>query len=577
VTIDGLNLSSATSVTVNGVGEYISGQTPLQIGLTNNPGTGPIKVVTPAGSAITSTNFTNSAGPLVADFNPVLGPAGSIVTIDGLSFTGATAVKFGGTSASFYVTSPSQISVTVPSVAPGSYALEVISSLGSDTTSSNFIVTGEAPIISSFTPTNGVRGTIVTLNGADFTNLDAPAVKFNGIAAANQTPTSTTELVATVPADASSGLVTVANARGTGASPSMFYLQPWITALSTNGGIVNASFTMTGRSLTNTASVQVRGVNYIFSSSASQIVASIPSNAVSGQIEITTPGGIFIVTNNFAILPKVYGFSPSIGPSGTVVTISGTSLFDVTGVEFNGVAAAVSSVATNQVQVIVPAAATSGHLTVLTPYGNDVSSNSFTVTKPSTVLLTKTVNPTVAAPGNNITYTLLVTNEGPSIITSAAVTDTMPVGFSVVSTAASAGSWSSTNGTLTWNIGIVTNNTSVNLQIIGTCQVPIALTNSAVLAFAEGNLAPYDDFASIVNYFVLDSQRTLSVTLQGNPPVALVTWPFSVADFRLQVNTNSNISIGWTNPVNSVFNSNGLNAYTNGLTAPQTFFRLAPP
>jgi uncharacterized repeat protein (TIGR01451 family) len=577
VTIDGLNLSSATSVTINGVAESITGQTPLQIALINNPGTGPIKVVTPEGSFVTSTNFTNSGGPFVTDFYPVLGPAGSTLTIDGFNFTGVTSVKLGSAAASFYATSSTQISATVPSISPGSYSLELASSSGSDTTSSNFIVTGEAPIIASFTPSNGVRGSTVTLNGADFTNLDSPGVKFNGVSAANEPPTSTTVLVATVPAGATSGFITVANSHGAGSSPSMFYLQPWITSLSTNGGVVNQSFTLTGRNLTNTTSMQVSGLAYRFSSSASQIVATIPSNAVSGEIQITTPGGIFILTNIFAILPKIYSFSPALGPAGTVVTITGTSFFDVTGVEFNGVAATLSSVATNQVQVVVPANATTGPLTVLTPYGNDNSSNSFTVTKPSTVLLTKTANPVVAAPGSNVTYILQVTNEGPTLITSTLVTDTLPGGFSVASVAASAGSWTNTNGTLTWTIGILTNGTSVNLQIAGTCQSPVALTNSAVLAFAEGNLAPYDDYASIINFFVLDSERTLTVSLQGNPPVALITWPLSAANFPLQVNTNGNISIGWANVTNSVFTTNGLNAYTNSLTAPQTFFRLAPP
>jgi len=577
VTIDGANLSSATSVTINGIRESITGQTPLQIGLTNNPGTGPIEVVTPTGSAESSTNFTNSAGPLVTDFNPVFGPPGSTVVLGGLNFAGATAVKFGSHAASFFATSSTQISATVPAIAIGSYDLEVISSTGSDTTSSNFIVTGAAPIINSFSPTNGVRGTTVTLNGADFTNLSSPAVKFNGVAAANQTPTTSTELIATVPADATSGVITAANASGTGSSATLFYMQPWITGVSTNAGIVNANFTLTGRNLTNTTAVRVNGVNYTFSSSASQIVATIPSNAITGTVEITTPGGIFIVPNTFAILPKIYSFSPAIGPAGTVVTISGTSLFDVTSVEFNGVSAAVSSATSNQVQVVVPASATSGPLTVVTPYGNDTSTNSFTATKASTVLLTKSASPFLAAPGADITYTLLVTNEGPSTITSAVVGDTLPAGFTFVSATASTGSWTNVNGTITWNIGILTNNNSVNLQVVGTAQTPAALVNSAALSFAEGNLAPYDDFASYTVFFVYDSQRTLTITKQANPPGVLVTWPISPVNFLMQINTNSNLSSGWIYSTNTSFISNGVNAFTNSLTSPQTFFRLTPP
>jgi uncharacterized repeat protein (TIGR01451 family) len=323
--------------------------------------------------------------------------------------------------------------------------------------------------------------------------------------------------------------------------------------------------------------VLVNGVNYNFISSASLIIATIPSNASSGQIEITAPGGLFISPSTFAILPKIYGFSPSIGPAGTVVTINGTSLFDVTSVEFNGLSAPVSSATTNEVQVVVPDNATSGPLTVVTPYGNDTSTNSFTATEQSLVVLTKTASPIVAGPGTNITYTLLVTNEGPSIITSTVVADTMPAGFSFVSATPSAGSWINTNGTLTWNIGILTNNTSASLDIVGTSPDATTLVNSAVLTFAEGNLAPYDNYASIINFFVYDSQRTLSITRQANPPGVLVSWPLSPVNFLLQINTNANLNTGWTYPTNAVFITNFLNSFTNSLAAPQTFFRLAPP
>jgi uncharacterized repeat protein (TIGR01451 family) len=576
VTISGLNLSDVTGVTFNGVSEYITGvsDTNLQVNLTSNPGTGPIKVTTSTASFTTSTNFTNSTAPLITDFNPTLGPPGSFVTIDGLNFTGTPTVRFGSTTAASRLVGETQISATVPSIAAGNYAIEVTTGSGSFTTSSNFTVTGAGPVITSFTPTNGVRGASVTVTGANFASLTS--VKFNGVAASYQS-TSTTELTAIVPADAGSGLITVSSSAGTSASPSLFYLQPWITALSSNGGIVNANFTITGRNLTNTSAVQVNGLNYNFTSSASQIVASIPSNATSGQIEITAPGGVFISTNTFAILPKIYGFNPNIGPAGTVVTISGTSLFDVTSVDFNGVPAPVSSATNNQVQVIVPANAASGPLTVVTPYGNDTSSNNFTVTKQSLVVLTKTANLFVAGPGTNITYTLSVTNEGPSIITSTIVTDDLPGLFSFVSATASAGSWTHTNGSIAWNIGFLTNNTSASLDIVGTAAEATALTNSAVLTFAEGNLASYDDYASIINFFVYDSQRTLSVTLQANPRGVLVTWPLSPANFQLQANTNANLNTGWTSLTNGVIVNNSLNTFTGSLAAPRTFFRLAPP
>lgn len=576
VSISGLNLSSANAVTFNGVSETITGyggDTNLQVDLVNSAGTGPIKVTMGTASFTTSSNFTNTSAPFVTGFNPVVGPPGSTVTINGLNFTGTPTVKFGSSPASATLIGPTQISATVPSISVGNYPIEVVTSSGNFTTGSNFLITGAGPVISSFTPANGVRGTSVTLTGANFSDLTS--VKFDGVSA-SYTSTSTSQITAAVPDYTASGVITVTSTSGSGTGPSLFYLQPWITSLSTNGGIVNAAFTITGRSLTNASTVKVNGINYNFSSSDSAIVASIPSNATSGQIEITTPGGAFISTNNFGIQPKVYGFSPDIGPAGTLVTISGTSLFDVTSVEFGGVPTPVSSATTNEVQVVVPANATNGPLTVVTPYGNDTSTNSFTVTKPSQVVLTKTANPGVAAPGENITYLLVVTNEGPSIITSAAVTDAMPVGFTVVSVTPSVGSWSNTNGTLIWNIGFLTNGHSANLQILGTAAVATALTNSAVLSFPEGNLSYYDNYAAIINFFVYDSQRTLSITLQGNPPAVVVTWPPSPANFQLQINPSGNLVTGWLFTTNAVFNG-VVNTITESLTDRQTFFRLAPP
>jgi uncharacterized repeat protein (TIGR01451 family) len=192
-------------------------------------------------------------------------------------------------------------------------------------------------------------------------------------------------------------------------------------------------------------------------------------------------------------------------------------------------------------------------------------------------LLTKTANPVVAVPGSNITYLLLVTNEGPSIITSTVVTDTLPLNFTFVSASTAAGSWVHTNGDVIWNIGILTNNYTASLDIVGTSQEATVLTNNAVLAFAEGNLAYYDNYASIINFFVSDSQRTLSLTRQVNPPELVVSWPTSAAGFQLQTNNGSNLDFGWITLSNGVFVSNSLNTFTDSLTAPQKFFRLAPP
>ncbi len=376
VTNFGFNLSTVTNVTINGVKETISGysSTYLEVGISAASGTGPVTVKSPQGSFTTTSNFSSSSGPVIASFSPTMGGPGVYVVIDGLDFTDASSVKFNNTSASFTVTASTEIIATVPSGA-STGPISVTTSGVTFDTSTNFEVTSSDPVITSFSPANGAPGTTVTITGANFTNVSS--VHFNGVAASFSTPTSSTQLTVDVPATATSGLITVTCASGTGTSPSLFYMQPWITN-ATASGIVNSSLVLSGLSLTNTSSVVVGGVNYpSFTNSPTQIVATVPSNAVTGAITITAPGGVFISGTTFVVLPKIYSFTPTLGPAGSVVTIGGTSLFDVTSVEFNGVSTTPYNVTTNQLQANVPTGARPGPITVVTAGGNDVSTEYF--------------------------------------------------------------------------------------------------------------------------------------------------------------------------------------------------------
>jgi uncharacterized repeat protein (TIGR01451 family) len=578
VTIGGFNLSSVTSVTFNGNAGNITGYGAnyVQASPPSGSGIGPIKVSTSTSSFTTSNNFTNAAGPIITDFSPVLGPVGSPVTIDGINFTGATTLKFGGATASRTIVGATQISATVP-IGAGTGAISVTGNSTTFTTTSNFTVTGTAPVITGSDPVYGVRGTTVTISGANFTNLANPAVEFNGVAATYQTLTSTTELTAAVPDGATTGFITVKNASGSGTSTMLFYLQPWITGLNATSGIVNSTLLITGRSLINASSVSVNGINYAFTNSPTQIGATVPTNATTGLIEITTPGGIFISTNSFAILPRIYSFSPTLGPAGTIVTINGTSLFNVDRVEFGGVSATPISVSTNQVRVALPDNAASGPITVVTPFGIDVSSNDFTATKSSLALLTKTVYPLVAAIGDDVTYTLTVTNEGPSMSTSLIVTDSIPAGLTIVSSNANVGRIVETDGNILWSFPVLSNNATATMRVIATAAVPSAITNVAYLGFAEGNLNVDNNFAYARAYFINPQQKTLSVALETNSNVLFLSWPVSPVNFGLQMSTNLAATNGWQPVVSSVFITNGLNCYTDSISGSGKFYRLFFP
>jgi len=80
-------------------------------------------------------------------------------------------------------------------------------------------ISSPAPTVTGFSPTGGCIGTQVTITGTNFTG--ATQVRFNGVLAAFTVVNSTT-ITATVPAGASSGLISVTNASGTGSSANAF-------------------------------------------------------------------------------------------------------------------------------------------------------------------------------------------------------------------------------------------------------------------------------------------------------------------------------------------------------------------
>ena len=78
--------------------------------------------------------------------------------------------------------------------------------------------------------------------------------------------------------------------------------------------------------------------------------------------------------------PQIIGFSPTSGPVGTAVTISGVSLSQTTKVRFNGVAASFTVNSDTRLTATVPTGATTGKIGVSSPGGTTASATSFTVT-----------------------------------------------------------------------------------------------------------------------------------------------------------------------------------------------------
>src|SRR5207245_1365405 len=92
----------------------VTSDTVIQATVPTGATTGPVTVTTPGGTATSAASFTVIPAPTIASFTPTNGPVGTGVTISGTNFTGASAVRFNGSAASFSVTSATTIPATVP-------------------------------------------------------------------------------------------------------------------------------------------------------------------------------------------------------------------------------------------------------------------------------------------------------------------------------------------------------------------------------------------------------------------------------------------------------------------------------
>ncbi|PSJ57100.1 hypothetical protein C7I85_22975 [Mesorhizobium soli] len=174
----------------------------------------------PANTAFTIT--VNLPVPTVTSISPTSGPAtgGTVVTITGTNFTGATAVKFGATNATSYtVNSSTQITATAPAGSVGTVDVTVTTAGGTSATSAwdrfSYLV---APVVTSISPQAGPAegGTSVIITGTNFTS--ATTVKFGTTNAAGYAFNSSTQITATAPAGTGTIDVTVTTAGGTSAT-----------------------------------------------------------------------------------------------------------------------------------------------------------------------------------------------------------------------------------------------------------------------------------------------------------------------------------------------------------------------
>ncbi|WP_345718827.1 beta strand repeat-containing protein [Kineosporia mesophila] len=343
---------SATSYVVNSATQITAVAPP------GSAGTVDVRVTAVGGTSavVVADRFSYQAAPAITGLSPTHGPVGggTLVSITGSSFTGATTVTFDGIAAAgvIAVSTDTLIIAQAPAHVAGPVSV-VVTAPGGTSAAAGFLYVG-TPVVSGLSPLNGpiAGGTSVVITGTGFTTgSGATAVQFGGTNASTYTVNSDTQITAvTPPHGAGAAGVTVTTADGGTSAPGTFtYIPvPTVTGISPAqgpeaGGI---SVIVGGTGFTTASSVRFDGNSASFTvDSDTRITAVAPAGTGRADVTVTTVGGASATgaVDRFRYVgtPTLTSVSPTSGPvaGGTSVTITGTQFYGVTGVSFGGVAA----------------------------------------------------------------------------------------------------------------------------------------------------------------------------------------------------------------------------------------------
>lgn len=161
---------------------------------------------------------------------------------------------------------------------------------------------------------------------------------------------------------------------------------PTISGFTPTSGQPGTSVTINGANFTGATLVKFNGASANFTvNSDTKVTATVPQDATTGKISVTTNAGTGTSSGVFTVTtppspPSVSGFTPTSGPPGTVVDITGSNFTAATNVDFNGTQAAFTVNSDTDISATVPDGATSGPISVTSPAGKGTSTASFTVT-----------------------------------------------------------------------------------------------------------------------------------------------------------------------------------------------------
>jgi uncharacterized repeat protein (TIGR01451 family) len=247
-----------------------------------------------------------------------------------------------------------------------------------------------------------------------------------------------------------------------------------------------------------------------------------PAVASGVVISNVVPSGFTYLSNNF----------PGVTTTGSTLLFSATNSLAIS----NGLAFNIYVVPNTNGTVTNQFAAFANQADVTT---NNITNIVSQVNSPSADLgVTLTGTPNEVLGGNFVTYTIVVTNGGPSTALAAVASNVLPAGLTFLSYSPSTAAVSSSGGVSYWTIGNLGVNSNMTLVIMaqaaGTNAVTVTNLDGAGVASAVFDPLKFNNFQQVKT--IIDPSPSISIS--NNLHGFTLTWSGSATNFVLQGATN---------------------------------------
>jgi hypothetical protein len=383
---------NATSITFKVPSHYYDGVITL-----HHPG---------MGNAIPVGTFQVQVDPRIHGFNPRSGPVGTRVELNGEGFQNGDQILFNSRPLPVAELGPNRVVITIPQGASSDFfSVYRPSTKYTWAAKQRFDVSMPAPTVSALTPTQGAPGTQVRITGSYFAPRDrvfyGPGQPVNVVGRAD------TWIDVQVPANArQSNPFNIRGKSGTVQTPVfVLVMNPTIARFQPDSGgpgtivdIYGTNFAQGDQVYLNGRALRRTGYD------DSKLTVEIPPGATTDRFAVWRNGAaIATASRPFEIrnAPTISGFSPTQGPGGTRVTISGSGFSRDTRVTYGAKPLnVVGRRQDNSIEVIVPPGAQSQPFTVINRGGSVNSASAFQVIEYSNVL---SIAPTSGPVGTRVT------------------------------------------------------------------------------------------------------------------------------------------------------------------------------